>query len=70
LAAGSGVLVLVTLYGGNDGINTLIPHATTPITTPGQSSPTHRRMFCTWTGNSGSVRRSKAYASNGIARIW
>jgi uncharacterized protein (DUF1501 family) len=27
LAAGSGVLVLVTLYGGNDGINTLIPHA-------------------------------------------
>jgi uncharacterized protein (DUF1501 family) len=27
LAAGSGVLVLVTLYGGNDGINTVIPYA-------------------------------------------
>jgi uncharacterized protein (DUF1501 family) len=27
LAAGSGVLVIVTLYGGNDGINTLIPYA-------------------------------------------
>ncbi|MGD1111212.1 MAG: DUF1501 domain-containing protein [Mycobacterium sp.] len=27
LADGAGVLVLVTLYGGNDGINTLIPHA-------------------------------------------
>ncbi|KAA0024130.1 DUF1501 domain-containing protein [Antrihabitans cavernicola] len=27
LASGSGVLVLVTLYGGNDGINTLIPYA-------------------------------------------
>jgi uncharacterized protein (DUF1501 family) len=26
LAAGSGVLVLVTLYGGNDGINTLVPY--------------------------------------------
>jgi uncharacterized protein (DUF1501 family) len=26
-AAGSGVLVLVTLYGGNDGLNTLIPYA-------------------------------------------
>ncbi|OBG21030.1 DUF1501 domain-containing protein [Mycobacterium sp. 852002-51057_SCH5723018] len=26
LAEGAGVLVLVTLYGGNDGINTLIPH--------------------------------------------
>ena len=27
LAEGAGVLVLVTLYGGNDGINTLIPYA-------------------------------------------
>ena len=27
LAEGSGVLVIVTLYGGNDGINTLIPYA-------------------------------------------
>lgn len=27
LAAGSGILVLVTLYGGNDGINTLVPYA-------------------------------------------
>jgi len=27
LAEGSGVLVIVTLYGGNDGINTVIPHA-------------------------------------------
>jgi uncharacterized protein (DUF1501 family) len=27
LADGSGVLVIVTLYGGNDGINTLIPYA-------------------------------------------
>src|ERR1700760_3254701 len=27
LAEGSGVLVLVTLYGGNDGINTVIPYA-------------------------------------------
>ena len=27
LADGAGVLVLVTLYGGNDGINTLIPYA-------------------------------------------
>lgn len=27
LAAGGGVLVIVTLYGGNDGINTLIPYA-------------------------------------------
>jgi uncharacterized protein (DUF1501 family) len=27
LAAGSGILVLVTMYGGNDGINTLIPYA-------------------------------------------
>ncbi|MFV8318015.1 DUF1501 domain-containing protein [Mycobacterium sp. 23] len=27
LAAGDGVLVIVTLYGGNDGINTLIPYA-------------------------------------------
>lgn len=27
LADGAGVLVIVTLYGGNDGINTLIPHA-------------------------------------------
>jgi uncharacterized protein (DUF1501 family) len=27
LAAGSGVLVLVTLYGGNDGLNTVIPYA-------------------------------------------
>ncbi|MBV8929325.1 MAG: DUF1501 domain-containing protein [Mycobacteriaceae bacterium] len=27
LADGSGVLVLVTLYGGNDGINTVIPYA-------------------------------------------
>jgi uncharacterized protein (DUF1501 family) len=25
LAAGDGVAVIVTLYGGNDGINTLIP---------------------------------------------
>ena len=27
LADGSGILVIVTLYGGNDGINTLIPYA-------------------------------------------
>ena len=27
LAAGSGILVIVTLYGGNDGINTLVPYA-------------------------------------------
>jgi uncharacterized protein (DUF1501 family) len=27
LAAGQGVLVLVTLYGGNDGLNTVIPYA-------------------------------------------
>src|SRR6202012_4963864 len=27
LADGAGVLVIVTLYGGNDGINTLIPYA-------------------------------------------
>jgi uncharacterized protein (DUF1501 family) len=27
LAAGSGILVIVTLYGGNDGINTVIPYA-------------------------------------------
>lgn len=27
LAAGDGVLVIVTLYGGNDGINTVIPYA-------------------------------------------
>ncbi|MDH6245595.1 DUF1501 domain-containing protein [Mycobacterium sp. OTB74] len=27
LAAGSGILVLVTMYGGNDGINSLIPYA-------------------------------------------
>lgn len=27
LASGSGILVLVTLYGGNDGINTLVPYA-------------------------------------------
>lgn len=27
LAPGSGILVLVTLYGGNDGVNTLIPYA-------------------------------------------
>ncbi|MEE6135544.1 DUF1501 domain-containing protein [Mycobacterium sp. 050128] len=27
LADGAGVLVIVTLYGGNDGINTLIPHS-------------------------------------------
>ncbi|MBV9722147.1 MAG: hypothetical protein JO082_09535, partial [Mycobacterium sp.] len=27
LAEGSGVLVILTLYGGNDGINTLIPYA-------------------------------------------
>ncbi|MGB8390551.1 DUF1501 domain-containing protein [Mycobacterium sp.] len=29
LAEGAGVLVIATLYGGNDGINTLIPHADT-----------------------------------------
>ncbi|MDI3312857.1 MAG: DUF1501 domain-containing protein [Mycobacterium sp.] len=27
LAEGSGILVIITLYGGNDGINTLIPYA-------------------------------------------
>ena len=27
LAAGSGILVIVTLYGGNDGLSTLIPYA-------------------------------------------
>ncbi|MCX4096016.1 DUF1501 domain-containing protein [Nocardia sp. alder85J] len=27
LAAGAGILVLVTLYGGNDGLNTVIPYA-------------------------------------------
>ena len=27
LAEGSGVLVIVTIYGGNDGINTVIPYA-------------------------------------------
>jgi uncharacterized protein (DUF1501 family) len=27
LAAGSGILVLLTMYGGNDGINTVIPYA-------------------------------------------
>src|SRR5690348_12879796 len=27
LAAGSGVLVIVTLYGGNDGLSTLVPYA-------------------------------------------
>src|SRR3984957_19047477 len=27
LAEGSGVLVILTLYGGNDGINTVIPYA-------------------------------------------
>jgi uncharacterized protein (DUF1501 family) len=27
LAAGTGILVIVTLYGGNDGINTVIPYA-------------------------------------------
>ena len=26
-AEGSGVLVILTLYGGNDGINTVIPYA-------------------------------------------
>ncbi|MBO0882959.1 MAG: hypothetical protein J2P17_22000, partial [Mycobacterium sp.] len=27
LAEGSGILVIITLYGGNDGINTVIPYA-------------------------------------------
>ena len=27
MTAGSGILVIVTLYGGNDGINTLIPYS-------------------------------------------
>ena len=27
LAAGSGILVIITLYGGNDGISTVIPYA-------------------------------------------
>jgi Protein of unknown function (DUF1800) len=40
LEPGTGVLVLVTLYGGNDGLNTVIPTTTAATRTPGRSWPT------------------------------
>jgi hypothetical protein len=43
LAADSGILVIITLYGGNNGISTVIPMPTMPITTP---DPNWRRAWC------------------------
>ena len=43
LPADANVLVLVTLYGGNDGLNTVVPSADAPTTPPGPSSRTGRR---------------------------
>jgi uncharacterized protein (DUF1501 family) len=42
-----GVLVVVTLYGGNDGLNTVVPAG--PLTRrPGRTWPTSRTRYSTW----------------------
>jgi uncharacterized protein (DUF1501 family) len=51
----AGVLVLVTLYGGNDGLNTVVPAGDPPIRTPGTNWPTSRRKCSTSARASGST---------------
>ena len=46
LPADAKILVLVTLYGGNDGINTVVPYADPAYHDAGRSSPTPRARCC------------------------
>lgn len=55
LPVGTGVVVMVTLYGGNDGLNTVIPAGPPPTTTPGPSWPTPRRRYTRSPTGSGST---------------
>ena len=44
LAAGTPILVMVTLYGGNDGLNTVIPYTCLLYTSPSPRDRTRSRM--------------------------
>ena len=52
LPPGSRILVIVTLYGGNDGLNTGSRTPTRPITAPGPTSPTPPIRCISSTANS------------------
>jgi uncharacterized protein (DUF1501 family) len=54
---GAGTLVLVTLYGGNDGLNPVVPYAAPPTPRPGRRWRTARIRSCAWTTRSASIRR-------------
>ena len=65
LAEGSGVLVILTLYGGNDGINTVIPYADNAYHDARPNSPMPQAMCCTWTSQLGLNPALK-----GLAQQW
>jgi uncharacterized protein (DUF1501 family) len=50
------VLVVLTLYGGNDGLGTVIPAPTRPTSGPAQIWPTPNTRYCHWATDLGSTR--------------
>ena len=54
-------LVLLTLYGGNDGMNTVIPIKIPPMPATGASWPSRSRPCSRWARDSASTRRCPAF---------
>jgi uncharacterized protein (DUF1501 family) len=57
LAEDSGILMIITLYGGNDGINTVIPYADNAYHDARPELAYAQAMSCTWMSSGGSIRR-------------
>jgi len=62
--------VIVSLYGGNDGINTLIHTPTTHITMTGLNSPTRRVMSYTSISTWVSTPRCGVWLNCGASGSW
>ncbi len=70
LAEGSGILVIVTLYGGNDGINTVIPYADNVYHDARPELAYAQPMSCTWMNSWDSIRLCAAWPSCGPSGSW
>jgi uncharacterized protein (DUF1501 family) len=67
LSDNAGVLMIVTLYGGNDGINTLIPYADNAYHDARPELAYARAMSCTWTPNLDSTPQCAVWPNCGIS---